>query len=145
MNHSLGNLIRILVGDKPCHWDSILPQAEFAYNSSVSRSTGKSPFAIVYTKVLNHTLDLVSLPRTHNPAAYSLAETIVQTHLDVHRHLADANAQYKKNADKHRRRKLFSVGDLVMVHLRRERFPAGTYGKLQARKFGPFFCQKKAG
>jgi hypothetical protein len=29
-------------------WDNILPQVEFAYNDSVNRSTGKSPFQIVY-------------------------------------------------------------------------------------------------
>ena len=44
VNHSLGNLLRCLVGDNPKGWDMILPQAEFAYNNSVNRSTSKSPF-----------------------------------------------------------------------------------------------------
>ena len=48
VNRSLGNLLRCLVGDKPKGWDMILPQAEFAYNNSLNRSTGKSPFQIVY-------------------------------------------------------------------------------------------------
>ena len=47
VNRSLGNLLRCLVGDKPKGWDLILPQAEFAYNNSVNRSTGKSTFQIV--------------------------------------------------------------------------------------------------
>jgi hypothetical protein len=29
-------------------WDHILPQVEFAYNDSINRSTGQSPFQIVY-------------------------------------------------------------------------------------------------
>jgi hypothetical protein len=29
-------------------WDHILPQAEFSYNDSLNRSTGHSPFQIVY-------------------------------------------------------------------------------------------------
>ena len=48
VNRSLRNLLKCLVGDKPKGWDMILPQIEFAYNNSVNRSTGKSPFQIVY-------------------------------------------------------------------------------------------------
>lgn len=48
-NRSLGNLLRRLVGGKLGNWDLLLPTAEFAYNNSVNRSTGKSPFEIVYS------------------------------------------------------------------------------------------------
>jgi hypothetical protein len=45
---SLGDLLRSLVTEHHSQWDSILSQAEFAYNDSVNRSTGQSPFQIVY-------------------------------------------------------------------------------------------------
>jgi hypothetical protein len=48
VNRSLGDLLRSLVTEHHSSWDNILPQAEFAYNDSVNRSTGKSPFQIVY-------------------------------------------------------------------------------------------------
>nr|GEW09675.1 RNA-directed DNA polymerase [Tanacetum cinerariifolium] len=48
VNHSLGNLLRNLIGDNAKQWDIILPQAEFAYNGSVNRTTGKSPSEVVY-------------------------------------------------------------------------------------------------
>ena len=48
MNRSLGDLLRSLVTEHHNQWDNILPQAEFAYNDSVNRSTGKSPFQVVY-------------------------------------------------------------------------------------------------
>ncbi|GAV77347.1 hypothetical protein CFOL_v3_20818, partial [Cephalotus follicularis] len=33
---------------------------------------------------------------------------------------------------------VFKDGDLVWIHLRRKRFPAGRFGKLQPRADGPF-------
>jgi hypothetical protein len=48
VNRSLGDLLRSLVTEHHSSWDSIIPQAEFAYNDSMNRSIGKSPFQIVY-------------------------------------------------------------------------------------------------
>jgi hypothetical protein len=48
VNRSLGDLLRSLVIEHHSSWDHIFPQAEFAYNDSVNRSTGKSPFQVVY-------------------------------------------------------------------------------------------------
>lgn len=48
VNRSLGDLLRSLVTEHHSQWDNILPQAKFAYNDSVNRSTGQSPFQIVY-------------------------------------------------------------------------------------------------
>ena len=48
VNRSLGSLLRCLVGDHQGTWDLILPRVQFAYNNSVNRSTGLSPYEIVY-------------------------------------------------------------------------------------------------
>lgn len=47
-NRTLGNLIRCLTKEYGQAWDQIIHLAKFAYNDSVNRSTGKSPFEIVY-------------------------------------------------------------------------------------------------
>jgi hypothetical protein len=62
VNRSLGNLLRSIDGENPKQWDLDLPQAKFAYNSSVNRSTGKYPFQVVYSRNPIGVLDLVQLP-----------------------------------------------------------------------------------
>ncbi|GJX86534.1 RNA-directed DNA polymerase [Tanacetum coccineum] len=62
VNRSLGNLLPSLIGDNAKQWDLILPQAEFAYNRSVNRNTGKSPFEVVYGHNSITPLDLVPVP-----------------------------------------------------------------------------------
>ena len=53
-------------------------------------------------------------------------EHVKSLHEDVHAHITKMNQQYKARADQRRRHKDFQVGDLVMVHLRKEQFPTGT-------------------
>jgi hypothetical protein len=48
VNRSLGNLLRSPVTEHHNQWDQIFPQEEFAYNDSPNRSTGRSPFQILY-------------------------------------------------------------------------------------------------
>lgn len=62
VNGSLGNLLRSLVGDHVKSWDLKLCQAEFAHNHAVNRSTGFSPFQIVYGFVPRGSFDLLALP-----------------------------------------------------------------------------------
>ena len=62
VNCSLGNLFRSLVSDHLKSWDQHLYQAEFAYNRSVNRSTGFSPFVITYGYNPRAPLDLAPIP-----------------------------------------------------------------------------------
>ena len=62
VNRSLGNLLRCLIGENPRNWESILPLAEFAYNSSLNRTINTSPFEVVYGNKPLSVLDLAPLP-----------------------------------------------------------------------------------
>lgn len=139
-NRTLGNMIRSMCGDKPKQWDLTLPQVEFAYNNTVHTTTGKSPFSLVYTSVPRHVVDLVALSKASgvSTTAENMAKD-VQAVKDVVKAKLKATGQKNKVvADKRRRVKMFAIGDDVMVFLRKERFPIGTYKKLQPRKYGPY-------
>ena len=61
VNRSLGNILRSLVYENPKQWDLALAQAKFAYNDSPNRSTGMSPFQIVYGMNPRGVYELISL------------------------------------------------------------------------------------
>ena len=69
VNRSLGQLLRCLVRDHITTWDQVLPMAKFAYNNSVNRSTGISPFKAVTDVRPRLPIDLVPLPLEARPCA----------------------------------------------------------------------------
>lgn len=83
----------------------------------VNRSTGKTPFEIVYTCFLCCVYDLAIIPIIvgGNKTTYNMAKKASQIHVEVRAHLEAANAKYKAYANQHRRKKMFQVSDLVMA------------------------------
>ena len=87
-----------------------------------------------------HTLDLVPLLELPgmSQASENMTERIQAIQEEVRQKLEATNAKYKEAADKKRHEKIFNVGDLVLVYLRKERFPVGTYNKLKDKKYELF-------
>lgn len=81
-NKILGNLIRCISGTHPRQWDVALAQAEFAFNNMQNKSTGKTPFEIVYLQPPRMNLDLVKLPQVPglNQEAELATKKITRTH-----------------------------------------------------------------
>ncbi|GJS05495.1 RNA-directed DNA polymerase [Tanacetum coccineum] len=135
VNRSLGNLLRSLIGDNAKQWDLILPQAEFAYNRLVNRTTCKSPFEVLYGRNLITPLDLVPVPELgqFSEEGADQSEQIKELHRSVQEQIIRHNKHYKEHADKRCKQVLYRESDLVWIHLRKEHFPAGRFGKLKPR------------
>ena len=145
MNKSFGDLLRSLVTEHHNQWENILPHAKFAYNDSLNRSTGKSPFEIVYDRQPRGVLELRDSKQimTKSTSAEEFAEAMQEFHSRVKERLLESNQEYKRRADQRKRQLRFEVGELVLAHLRKERFPRGTYNKLKMKKIGPCKVLKK--
>lgn len=139
VNRILGNLLCSLVGENSRQWDCVLAQVEFTYNDSPNRSTGRSPFQILYGMHPHGVHKLRDLGRLEWRSANGedFAKMINDLHEQVKAKLQKNSQRYKQKADLKRQEVQFNVGDLVLAHPRKERFPKGEYNKLKLKNIGP--------
>lgn len=71
----------------------------------VHSALGRSPFSVVYIKVLQHMLDLIKLLKGINASvlAKHMAEQIINVQKKVKQKLEQVNSKCKQAADEHRR------------------------------------------
>jgi len=70
-------------------------------------------------------------------------QEIKKLHEQVRQQIIKQNSRYKTNRDKNRRQQIFKIGDLVWIHLRKERFPKKPNAKLSRRADGPIKIVQK--
>ena len=87
VNHSLGDLLRCLTGEHVKPLDQKLCQAEFAHNHAMSRSTGFSPFQVVYSILLRGPLDLI--PLLSRTRVHGKVEEFVGGLSEIHKQVHD--------------------------------------------------------
>nr|GEZ15731.1 hypothetical protein [Tanacetum cinerariifolium] len=87
-------------------------------NRLVNRTTGKSPFEVVYGRNPITPLDLVLVPEVgwFSEEGADQSEQIKELHRLIQEQIIRNNKQYRE-------------GDLVWIYLRKERFPAGRFGR----------------
>lgn len=111
--------------------ESFLPHAEFAYNRSTNQTTSCSPLEAVYGMNPIGPLDLspIHIDNNYSGEADERAKFIKQIHEQVRSKILKQTEKYKRQVDKQRKKVVFNDGDLVWIHLRRERFPNRKYDK----------------
>ena len=146
-NRTLTTILRAILRKNLKLWEEALSHVEFAYNRTMHSSTKLTPFEYVYSVNPLTPLDLTPYPMRENESfdAGKHVEFVKELH-DRTRQQLMRKAEYNANkANKGRRLVTFQPGDLVWVHLRKERFPNERKSKLAPRGDGPFKVLQKVG
>jgi hypothetical protein len=154
-NKTIEQLLRTVINPRQTNWEESLPLLEFAYNDSLSASTGFTPF---YLDTGRHPRIPLMLG---NPRAASLQAaggglhsvaylltTCQRTLREAREHLAQAANRQAVQANKRRRAPDFAVGDQVMLssgHLNLQYTTAGKNSKLAQKHIGPFTITRIVG
>jgi hypothetical protein len=65
------------------------------------------------------------------------ATEMQKLHSQIRGNLQNSSQEYKRRADQHHKEIQFEIGDQVLAHPRKERFPRGTHKKLKMKNIGP--------
>ena len=121
-------------------WEECLPHVEFPYNRAVHSTTQFCPFEVVYGFKPITPLDLLPLPIQErvNMDASKRADFVRTIHEKTKEAIEKKGKYTADRVNKKRKEVLFQPGDMVWVHLRKDRFPERRKSKLKPRGDGPY-------
>jgi translation initiation factor IF-1 len=121
-------------------WEECLPHIEFAYNRSVHSTMKVSPFQVVYGFNPRAPIDLLPLSPSEMTCfdASQWSEFILKMHETTKLNIETMNEKYRIAASNGRKEVKLEPGDLVWLHLRKERFLELRKSKLMSCATGPF-------
>lgn len=143
-HRTLTDMISMYIGPSHDNWDKLLPFVTFAHNTAVQRTTGYSPFYLVYGRSPTFTIDAAFLTAPTNTSA-SIPEQFV-SRLEECRDRARFNTEVsqldrKQRCDLSRRDVSFRPGDEVLLWT-----PIRTPGlceKFESRFLGPYIIDEQ--
>ncbi|RVW48758.1 Transposon Tf2-8 polyprotein [Vitis vinifera] len=147
VNRCIEQYLRCFVHHKPRHWNSLLPWAEYWYNTTYHSSTGMTPFQALYGRPppAIPSYEIGSCPIEELDDQMTARDELLQ---ELKAHLHAANNRMKQAADKKRREVNFEVGDWVYLRLqpyRQQSVFRRTSHKLSNRYYGPYQIEERIG
>jgi len=141
-NWTLSTLLCVLIKKNIKEREKCLPIAEYAYNRTRHSTTGKSPFEVVYDFNPSSPLDILPLPLQEriNMDGSARASYLKKLHEDT-RHTIERQVQQlatKLNINK--QPMIFNIGDLVCLHLHKDRFPTNASPSFYLEPTDPSRC-----
>jgi transposase InsO family protein len=139
VNQCLETFLHCFVNACPSQWIHWLSLAEYWYNTSSHSALGRSPFEVLYGFPPRHMGVPSSAPNLPELSRW-LEDRQLMLQL-VRQHLLRAQARMKRQADKRRSERSFSVGDMVFVKLQpyvQSSVARRAHHKLAFRFFGPY-------
>lgn len=143
VNHTLTQLLCAVIQRNVKSWEEHFPIAEFVYNRCSHSTTRSSHFQIVYSFNPLTTLDLTTLPCDvrADPNGRAKADIVRELHAKTKEMIKKKNAKITLHRNKGFQKMILQSGDLVWIHVRKEKFPSRT--KLKPRNDGPFQVLKR--
>jgi hypothetical protein len=122
-----------------------LPHVEFAYNWAEHSTTKVSPFQVVYGFNPRAPIDLLPLPTTEqvHSDAKERADFILKLHASTKANIEKMTEKYRIAGSQGQKQVKLEVGDLVWLHLRKDRFPELRKSKSMPRAAGPYKILEK--
>ncbi|QRV79630.1 Transposon Ty3-I Gag-Pol polyprotein [Ceratobasidium sp. AG-Ba] len=133
-NKTIGSMLRQCIKGRQSDWVRYLAGIEYAMNSSVSETTGYSPFYLNYGRV-----PPPMVWETENEYAGVRMFLLRQREalMRAHDAIIGARVRQTEQANKHRKLAEFKVGDLVYLSSKNMRLPARFSRKLTPKYIGP--------
>jgi hypothetical protein len=133
----LQQLVRAFVDAKQSNWVQLLPQCEFAYNSSIHASTCATPFYLQYGVEPRAPVDAVLDRRGPASSADNHAEHQAALQL-AQRSMNTAQVRQAEQVNRRRRDVHLHVGQLVLLSSKNLSWPASVTKKFVPKFLGPF-------
>jgi hypothetical protein len=140
VNQTLSTILRAVLKKNIKLWEECLTYVKFAYNHSMHSTTKMCPFEIICGLIPRAPINLMPLSNSENLNfdAKQRVELMLKLHEITKENIECMNSKYNLAGDKGRKQLIFEPGELVWLHLRKNRFLALRKSKLMTRADGLF-------